>query len=340
MKTWRSWSTLLLGLAAVVALSLATTVILTVRDKPSSPRSRPDTAPSPPVAMAPAPAPAPSGGPGQAQPEALTGCTAQVTDGAAMTQALSSAAPGARICLAGVLSPARLTVQHSGTADRPITILGGGKAVTSGITVEADHVVIDGVIAQQPKAPGISLKGSNITVKNSASLSPQGGDGDGIRFWGSDIKILHNTVRDTRGTERRHADCMQTFATDESHPASQNVLIDSNRCEKIDNICLIAEGPNSEAGDGSGEGRSTNFVFSNNYCDNGAGQALFIDDVSNVQVINNDVVGKVNKAFAFQNDSTDATVARNRIAPGIRYEVGIDDSSERGYKGPEPGGGP
>ena len=40
---------------------------------------------------------------------------------------------------------------------------------------------------------------------------------------------------------------MQTFATDDNHPASQNVLIDSNRCEDIDNICLIAEGPNSEA---------------------------------------------------------------------------------------------
>ena len=334
MKTWRSWSALLLGLATLVVLGLATTVILAGQDKPRSGGSRPDTS-SGPLA-----APAPTGGPGMGQAEPLTGCTAQAGDAAGMAQAVSAAEPGARICLTGDMSPARLSVQRSGTADRPITILGGGKATTAGITVEADHVVIDGVIAQQPEAPGISLKGTNLTLKNSASLSPRKGDGDGIRFWGSDLKILHNTIRDTRGTDKRHADCMQTFATDESHPASQNVLIDSNRCEKIDNICLIAEGPDSEAGDGSGDGRSTNFVFSNNYCDNGAAQALFIDDVSNVQVINNDVVGKVNKAFAFQNNATGATVTGNRIAPGIRYEVGIDDSSERGYKGPEPGGGP
>ncbi len=34
------------------------------------------------------------------------------------------------------------------------------------------------------------------------------------------------------------------------------------------------------------------------------------------------------------------TVTGNRIAPGIRYEVAIDDSSGRGYQGPEPGGSP
>jgi parallel beta helix pectate lyase-like protein len=313
---------------------LATAVILSGRDKPTSGGSRSDESGGALVV------PEPNGRPGMGQAEALTGCTAQATDSAGMTQALSAAAPGARICLTGDLRPARLTVERSGTEDRPITILGGGKAVTAGITLEADHVVIDGVIAQQPDAPGISLKGDNVTLKNSASLSPRQGDGDGIRFWGTDMKILHNTIRDTRGTDKRHADCMQTFATDEGHPASQNILIDSNRCEKIDNICLIAEGPNSEAGEGSGEGHSTDFVFSNNYCDNGAGQALFVDDVTDVQVINNDIVGKVEKAFAFQNESNGAIVRGNRIAPGISYEVGIDDSSEDGYEGPEPGGGP
>jgi hypothetical protein len=264
---------------------------------------------------------------GQAEP--LSGCSAQVSDGAAMTRAMSGAQPGDRICLTGDMRDTR-----------PIVILGGGKAVTKGITIEADHVVVDGVIAQQPEAPGISLTGTNITLKNSASLSPRKGDGDGIRFWGTDLKILHNTIRDTRGTEERHADCMQTFATDQEHTASQNILIDSNRCEDIDNICLIAEGPNSEAGDGSGEGRSTNLVFSNNYCDNGAGQALFLDDVSNAQVINNEIVGDVDKAFSFQNESTGAKVSGNKIASHIGYEVGMDDSSRDGYQGPRPGGAP
>lgn len=285
-------------------------------------------------------APAPSGTPGMGQAEPLTRCGTQVSDGAGMARILGGAQPGDRICLTGDMRDTRLELERSGTADRPIVILGGGKAITKGITIEADHVVVDGVIANQPDAPGISLKGTNITLKNSASLSPRRGDGDGIRFWGTDLKILHNTIRDTRGTDQRHADCMQTFATDEDHPASKNILIDSNRCEDIDNICLIAEGPNSEAGDGSGEGRSTNLVFSNNYCDNGAGQALFLDDVSNAQVISNEVVGDVDKAFSFQNESTGAKVSANKIASHIGYEVGMDDSSQDGYQGPNPGGGP
>jgi hypothetical protein len=118
------------------------------------------------------------------------------------------------------------------------------------------------------------------------------------------------------------------------------VRIEANRCERIDNICLIAEGPNSEAGDGSGEGRSTNFVFTNNYCDNGAGQALFVDDVSNVTVTNNQIVGAITKAFAFQNESTGATVRDNEINAGIGYEVGMDESSQDRYQGPNPGGAP
>lgn len=289
---------------------------------------------------APLVAPAPTGTPGMGQAEPLTNCTADVRDPGALESAMNSAGPGDRICITGDMRGERVKLERSGTKDRPIVILGGGQAITKGVTIEADHVVVDGIVAQQPEAPGISLKGTNITLKNSASLSPRKGDGDGIRFWGTDLKILHNTIRDTRGTDERHADCMQTFATDDDHPASQNVLIDSNRCEDIDNICLIAEGPNSEAGDGSGEGRSTRIVFSNNYCDNGAGQAVFLDDVTNAQVINNDIVGKVNKAFSFQNDSTGAKVSGNRIAPSIKYEVGIDESSEDGYDGPEPGGGP
>jgi hypothetical protein len=284
--------------------------------------------------------PAPSGEPGMGQAEALTNCTTEVADSGALQRALGAANPGDRICLSGDMGSERLELERSGTPDQPIVILGGGEATTKGVSVEADNVIIDGVIARQPSAPGFELNGTNITMRNSASLSPRGGDGDGIRFFGQNIKILHNTISDTRGTDERHADCMQTFATDDQYTASRNVLIDSNRCENIDNICLIAEGPHSEADDGSGEGRSADFVFSNNYCDNGAGQALFVDDISNVTVVGNQIVGDVDKAFSFQNESTGAKVSDNQVASGIGYEVGIDDTSEQDYRGPEPGGGP
>ena len=118
------------------------------------------------------------------------------------------------------------------------------------------------------------------------------------------------------------------------------MLIDGNRCEKIDNICLIAEGPESEAGDGTGEGNSDHFVVSNNFCENRAGQAFSFDDVDNVTITGNEIVGKIDKAFSFANDSFGAKISGNRLNPGIGYEVGMDDSSKRGYQGPRPGGGP
>jgi hypothetical protein len=287
-----------------------------------------------------APVPVPPGAAGPDPPRPQLACTAEANDAEAMHRVLAAARPGNRICLRADTGSARLTLTRSGTPEEPIVVLGGGRAVTGGITVEADNVVVDGVIARDPDAPGMSLRGTNITVTNSVVASPRGGDGDGIRFWGRDIRIAHNTISDTRGQDERHADCMQTFATDEQHPASQDVLIEANRCERIDNICLIAEGPNSEAGDGSGQGRSRNLVFRDNYCDNRAGQAVFVDDVSDVAVVGNRIVGPVSKAFAFQNGATGALVRDNELAPEIDYEVGIDDSSQDGYDGPEPGGAP
>lgn len=284
--------------------------------------------------------PAPTGGPGVGRPEAQTNCTRRATDGSGMQLALSGASPGDRICLTGDMGATRLEISRSGTSEAPIIVLGGGTTATAGITIEADNIVVDGVAARQPRAPGISIRGTNITVRNSTSISPRGGDGDGIRFWGNNIKILHNTISDTRGRDERHADCMQTFATTDKLGPSNNVLIDGNRCEKIDNICLIAEGPDSKAGDGTGEGNSANFVVSNNYCDNGAGQAFYFDDIENVTVTGNKIVGELDKAFSFTNKSFGAKVSRNTLGPDIGYQVGMDDSSKRGYQGPKPGGGP
>jgi hypothetical protein len=270
-----------------------------------------------------------------------------VSDGAGARSALEEAGPGARICLAGDLGNEELELRRSGTAQAPVTILGGGTASTGQITVRAEHVVVDGVRMSKPRSPGFLLVGNDITVRNSVVDSPQvlkkGDDGDGIRFFGNDIKIVNNVIRNAKnltGQKGNHADCMQTFATDGDHPASQRVLIDSNRCEDIANTCLIAEGPNSEEGDGSEEGKSSGFTITNNYCDGHAGQAFFFDDVSNVTLTGNTIDGHVEKAFSLQNKSVRATIRDNKVSSNVRYEVGMDDSSERGYNGPEPGGDP
>jgi len=269
-----------------------------------------------------------------------TGCTVTATDAQSLDAAMSSAAPGQRICVLGTIGNKRLILAASGTADQPIAVVGNGRTIVRGITVEGNHITIDGINSVSGWAPGIELTGDNITLRNSTSISPRGDDQDGLRFFGNNLEIVHNTIRHVLNLNLAHADCMQTFATGPGNPARQHVRISDNRCEQIENQCLIAEGPNSSAGDGSGEGESTDLVFANNYCDTHAGQAVLFDDIQHATVINNNIVSVQDKAFAFQNQSTDGVVAGNKLNSGIGYEVGMDDSSLPGYQGPAPGGMP
>jgi hypothetical protein len=283
--------------------------------------------------------PAPSGPAGVGTPAPQTGCTQKATDPSGLERALSDASGGAVICVTGDFGDARLKIGKGGSEGSPLQVLGDGRTRVKGITVTADNVVVDGFVADEPRAPGASLKGNNITLRNTTINGPRRDDGDGIRFWGSNIKILHNTITDTRNSKGAHADCMQTFATDSDNPASEDVLIDGNRCEKIDNNCLIVEGPDSSAGDGSGEGETKNITFSNNYCQNKAAQAVLIDDAAHAVITGNEIAGDIDHAWALQNKATDAVINGNKVG-SVRYEVGMDRSSRSGYQGPEPGGAP
>jgi hypothetical protein len=269
-----------------------------------------------------------------------TGCTRTATDRDGLRQAMVEARPGQVICVLGDISGTRLVLTRSGTPAAPIRIVGDGRTLLRGITVRASDVVLSGLNAVRPRAPGVSLTGDDLTLENSTVISPRGDDDDGLRFFGSHITIRHNTIRDARNLHGAHADCMQTFATDPGHPASQHILIADNRCERISNMCLIAEGPDSLAGDGSGQGRSTDFTFTNNYCDTHADQATEMDDVQRVVITGNEIVGDKPMAFSFQNHASDALVAGNHVAARLHYLVGMDSSSRPGYRGPAPGGKP
>lgn len=117
----------------------------------------------------------------------------------------------------------RLVITSGGTPSNPKVYSGNGAHV-DGITIEADHVVVEGYVADRPSAPGIEIWGSDVTVRDVTVTSPRGGDGDGIRFFGDDIRILSNTIRGTSNSDGRHADCMQTYSDDS--PPSNRVLIE------------------------------------------------------------------------------------------------------------------
>ncbi|MEU8828468.1 right-handed parallel beta-helix repeat-containing protein [Streptomyces sp. NPDC048636] len=252
--------------------------------------------------------------------------------------AARSARPGDVVCFDGDLSRRRLVITRGGTAREPVTYSGGGAAV-HGITVEADHVVVEGFRADRPAAPGVELTGDHLTLRDTTVIAPRGGDGDGIRFFGDHIRLLDNTVRDTGNSDGRHADCMQTFASDT--PTSHHVRIEGNRCERVDNMCLMAEGPDDSDGEGDGRGTTSGFVIKDNHCETlRAAQALMFEDVQDVTITGNTFAAPTHHAIGLADHSTGAHVGHNTLDPGIGYEVGIDASSRPGYEGPEPGGAP
>ncbi|WP_328606873.1 right-handed parallel beta-helix repeat-containing protein [Amycolatopsis sp. NBC_00345] len=245
--------------------------------------------------------------------------------------------PGDVVCFDTAAKAKRLKITKGGTAQAPVTYSGAGQQV-GGIDIDADYVVVDGYTMNEPSAPGIEVHGNGVTVQNNTVTAPKGDDGDGLRFFGDNITIKHNTISKTDNSTGAHADCMQTFATDEDDVASSHLVIDSNRCEQVDNMCLMAEGPNSEAGDGSGEGVSEDWTFSNNYCQTReASQTLMVDDVQHLTVTGNTWAAGPDHAIGLQNKSTDAHVKDNKLDPSIKCEVGIDKSSKPGYQGPTPG---
>jgi Right handed beta helix region len=317
------------------------------RSAPMRPRQsvetpEPTCQPTPPLATAPNSQPSaerasPAGASPVCGPDGTAGivaitpprCTMNVT----RASQVNSAKPGETICVKGnVLAGSQLNITASGTARAPITITGEGDTPVKGIRVNASSVVVQGFTVIGAAAPGVQLKGNNLTLQSTKIDHPTGGDYDGIRFFGDNIKILHNHIVNITNTGGAHADCMQTFAT--TTPTSRNVLISGNRCEKIDNQCLIAQGPHSKAGDGSGRGESSGLTFTNNYCDAHASQAVHIDDFQNATVMSNDIQGTVRKAFNLINRSTGAKLSCNKLGPGVETEAIIDRSSRSGYQGP------
>jgi hypothetical protein len=218
-------------------------------------------------------------------------------------------------------------------------VIGTGQTVVKGITVKDDNVMVTGFQVLGAQAPGIEITGNNIAIFNNVVKHPTGGDFDGIRFFGNHLSIVHNTITDiSPDGSGAHADCMQTFTSGGGPPAN-NVLISGNRCDNIDNQCIMAEGPEDVGDGGGGPGKSDNWLIRNNYCKFNASQALMIEAIHHVQIRNNEFVGKADKAIGLDVKATNATVADNKLV-GIKAAVGMSENSKPGYQGPQPQGGP
>lgn len=278
--------------------------------------------------------------PGVRRPPAVP-CTSEATVGAGLP-----VDSGRVVCLSGT-SDGRLTITRGGTIDAPVIYSGGGTATVRGINVEASNVIVQGFISTHASSMGAKLLGDNITFQDNTIVHPvnTGDDTDGIRFFGNHIKIVHNTITDISDGSNctndgcgdgPHPDCLQTWYSD-TYPTSSDIVIDGNRCEKAAAQCLMAEGPTLPDEGVQGPGQSTNWIFNNNYCDDGANQALMIKNIKNLAITNNDFQGTNHKAIALADGSTGAHVSGNRVNPRIGKLITFDDEDvANGYVGPPP----
>ncbi len=256
------------------------------------------------------------------------------------------AAPGDVVCLTGDSSE-RLTIAEGGSDGAPITYSGGGRSTVKGIDVTADNVVVEGFTSTDAQSMGARLQGNNITFQDNTVIHPvyAGDDTDGLRFFGDGIKIVHNTIGDVYDGSNcdaqgcgdgPHPDCLQTFYSD-TYPTSSNITIEGNRCANVAAQCLIGEGP-VLPGDGvNGPGQSADWIFYDNYCDDGAAQAVMLKDVKNATIVGNDFQGSNNKAIALADASTGAHVGDNKLDRRIGKLITFDDGAESpGYIDPKP----
>ena len=182
---------------------------------------------------------------------------------------------------------------------------------------------------------GISVEGDRIDVRTntvSDSVMIKEGDADGIRFFGTHLRLTGNTIRDIKEAgyppeDAPHTDCFQTYEL-EDRP-TYDVLIADNICENVDVHCLIASGKDfPPAGIPAG---STAITFQNNTCTVYGSQAVLIQDYPNVVVRNNTFTGPTYRAVILTLGSVNCAVIGNTVIGPIRI-FEIDDASRPGFR--------
>lgn len=183
-------------------------------------------------------------------------------------------------------------------------------------------------------ANGIDITGHRITVRGntiSDTVVIDGGDADGMRFYGDGHRITGNTVRDISASgyaSPPHPDCFQTL--DNGKPPTFDVVISDNTCRNVDAQCLIATG--DQDGNSGAPPRVPSITFVKNLCANNGAQAVNLRHWPDVVVAENTFSGpNLTRAVLITEDSTGCTVVDNTTT-GDRPTVQVDGSSRPGSR--------
>ncbi|MGH4010318.1 MAG: right-handed parallel beta-helix repeat-containing protein [Pseudonocardiaceae bacterium] len=231
------------------------------------------------------------------------------------------------------------------------TIVGGGELLLagSGITAQKNTIhdtqrggivcatCIDSTIESntvaQVSAIGISISGQRVTVRRNlvtATVAGNGGDADGVRFFGNGHRIISNTIRDiSAGDQPAPAQPACFHTLDTGRPATFDIEIVGNACSNVDEHCLIATG--DESGNGDAPAGSRSITFTGNTCAANGDQAVTLRRWPNVDLRKNKLFGSnLKRGILISQGSTGCTV-RNNTTAGDVPTVEIDDASRPGF---------
>lgn len=301
-----------------------------------------------------------------------------VSDPGLATAAVDQAQPGDTLCFTGArFADLVIEMTTSGTADKPIALVGDGTTMRS-IGIKADHVIVQGFTLA--RGDGLSLRGQGIQVRDntvreagrdgivcaecfdavvesntvwradgtgividgehslvrdntvSESVMREGQDADGIRFFGTGLRLIGNTIKDITTTgypegQAPHTDCFQTYDTRDSRP-TYDVVIAGNRCENVDVQCLIATSDETRTTEVPGGAPA--ILFEGNTCATNGSQGILLEHFPNVVVSDNTFSGPRYRAVLLSRGSVNGTVVGNSVLGDIPpFE--IDDESRPGF---------
>lgn len=196
--------------------------------------------------------------------------------------------------------------------------------------------VIDANAVVHADGSGILASGQRITVSGNFVTGSvrigDTGDADGIRFFGSGLRITGNTITSISnqgyGPHPPHPDCFQTFDNG-GKPPTTDVVISGNDCTGVAAQCLIATA--EEAGGSHTVGRSHTIDFVGNRCSVGADQAVLVEWFPGVRVRESVITGPTLRSGAhFADGSTGGEVSGDTIL-GATHPYTVDASSQEGF---------
>lgn len=180
---------------------------------------------------------------------------------------------------------------------------------------------------------GISITGQRITVRDnlvSATVPADGGDGDGVWFFGTGHRIISNMIRDMPANGSAHPDCFQT--SDTGRPATFDVEIVGNTCQNVAENCLLATG--DESGNGEAPVDTRSIAFIGNTCATSGEQSVNLRRWPHADIRKNHFSGSDLKRGVLISAGSTGCTAKDNTAERDVPPVEIDDSSRPGFNSP------